>query len=388
MEQEHPKQEDKPKAATKHRILIVDDEEENLDLLSSTLRRGNVIFKAGTGEEALEVLKKESVHLVITDHKMPGMTGTDLLSILQEEYPEVGRVLITGYGDMNVAMDAINKGKVHRFVSKPWDPATVKKMVEQELERYRLVIGNKELTEDLIAANVELKETNKQLQEQKVEMEKLAEEYRRQRELAIEMSEKFAKANLELIKMQEEIKLKNVKLESANKKLEQLSITDGLTGFYNHRHMQTIMENEIGRARRYNLSLSVMMIDLDHFKQVNDTHGHLFGDSVLRRATEIIRRNIRETDFPTRYGGDEFLILLPHTGIDRAKFLAKRIFADLKSHPFLPPNGEKFYQTVSIGIAYYPYQQVEDPESLIKLVDEALYQAKEQGRDQIVVIPS
>ena len=372
----------------RHRILIVDDEEENLDLLSSALRRGNIILKARSGEEALEIVRQDEVNLVITDHKMPGITGTELLSVLQRDFPDIGRVLITGYGDINVAMDAINKGQVHRFATKPWDAATVKNMVAQELARYDLIIYNKRLTQDLIVKNEELRKLNEDLATQKAETEKVAEEHRRQRELAIEMSEKFAKANLELIKAQEEIKLKNTKLEAVNKKLEQLSITDGLTGFFNHRHMKQILENEIGRARRYNLSLSVLMVDLDHFKNINDTYGHLFGDAVLRRSAEIIRRNIRETDFATRYGGDEFLIILPHTGLDRAKFLAKRIHADLKAHPFLPPSGEKIHQSASIGIGYYPHAQVEDCESLIKLVDEALYMAKEQGRDRIVVTPN
>lgn len=372
----------------RHRILIVDDEEENLDLLSSALRRGNVVLRARSGEEAMQTIAVEEVHLVITDQKMPGITGIELLSFLQRDYPDIGRILVTGYGDMTVAVDAINKGQVHRFATKPWDPTTIKNMVTQELARYDLVIGNKRMTQDLIAKNEELHRLNDEIREQKNETEKVAEEYRRQRELAIEMSEKFAKANLELIKAQEEIKLKNTKLEAVNKKLEQLSITDGLTGFFNHRHMKQILENEIGRAKRYNLSLSVLMVDLDRFKEVNDTHGHLFGDTVLRRSAEIIRRNIRETDFPTRYGGDEFLIILPHTGLDRAKFLAKRIHSDLRGHPFLPPNGEKFHQSASIGIGYYPHAQIEDPEGLIKVVDEALYSAKEQGRDRIVVAAS
>ena len=376
------------KYLTKHNILIADDEEENLDLLASTLRRGNQIFKALSGEEALKIMEREPIHLVITDQRMPGMQGTDLLGILSEKYPNVGRILITGYGDISVAVDAINKGQVHHYFSKPWDPASVKQIVNRELDRFDLVYGNKLLTEDLIAKNEELRRANELLIQQKAEIEKLAEGYRRQHELALELSDKYSKANLELLRAQEEIKLKNVKLESANKKLEQLSITDGMTGFFNYRHMHKILDNEIGRAKRYNLQLSVVMIDLDHFKQVNDNFGHLFGDSVLRRSTEIIRRNIRETDFPTRYGGDEFLIILPHTGIDRAKFLAKRIHADMRSHPFMPPDGNRFFQTVSLGIAYFPNPRVEDRDSLIKLADEALYMAKQQGRDRIVIVPS
>jgi diguanylate cyclase (GGDEF)-like protein len=149
--------------------------------------------------------------------------------------------------------------------------------------------------------------------------------------------------------------------------------------------MFRLLDGEIGRARRYSLFLSVMMIDLDRFKEINDTHGHLFGDTVLRTAADLIRRNIRETDYPTRYGGDEFLVILPHTGIDRASFLARRIHADLRDHIFQAPNGEQVRQTASIGIAYFPHPQVESREALINLVDGAMYQAKEQGRDRIVV---
>lgn len=369
----------------KHRLLIVDDEEGNLDLLASALRRGNIIFKAQSGEEALRILEKDEIHLVITDQRMPGISGTDLLAMMQAKNPNIGRILVTGFTDLDVVIEAINKGKVHRFISKPWDPKDVKQLVSEELERYDLVTGNERLTRDLIAKNTELEVVNQELAQQKEEFKKLAQQYRQQRELAIEMSEKFARANLDLIKAQEENRQNYLKLERANKQLGQLSVTDGLTSFFNHRHMNELLEGEIGRARRYNLFLSVMMIDLDRFKTINDTHGHLFGDTVLRMAAELIRHNIRETDYPTRYGGDEFLIILPHTGIDRATFLAKRIQADLRNHLFHAPNGDKIRQTVSIGIAYFPHQKAKGREDLISLVDEALYEAKESGRDRIVI---
>ncbi len=383
--QQPTRKDDRPGA---HRILIVDDEVENLDLLGAALRRGNKVFKASSAEVALKIMAVEEVHLVITDQRMPGMSGTELLAVLQEKYPQVGRVLLTGFGDMDVAVDAINKGKVHRFASKPWDPTDIRHMVDEELERYDLVVGNERLTKDLLVKNAELLAMNERLEEQKTAIEKLAEEYRQQRKLAVEMSEKFARANLDLIKAQEEIKLKNQKLESINRQLEQLSVTDGLTNFYNHRHMLRILDNEIGRARRYNLYLSLMMIDLDRFKEVNDTYGHLFGDAVLRIAADIIRRSIRETDSPTRYGGDEFLVILPHTGIDRATFLAKRIHADLKGHVFHAPGGEVVRQTASIGIAYFPHPKADNRDALINLVDGAMYEAKQHGRDRIIVVPA
>ncbi|MBZ0273231.1 diguanylate cyclase [bacterium] len=368
-----------------HRILLVDDETENLDLLASTLRRGNVLFKAGSGEEALRIVERERVHMVITDQRMPGITGTELLEILRRRDEHVIRVLITGYADMKVAVDAINRGGVHRYVSKPWDPAELRSIVASELARYDLEERAKRLTDELIDKNSELEELNRRLKEQKAEVERLALEYKEQKEIAINMGERLANTNAELLGAQEEIKQKNVKLEAANKKLERLSITDGLTGFYNKRHMHQLLESEMGRAKRYELNLSILMVDLDTFKQVNDTHGHLFGDAVLRRVTESIRRNIRETDWPTRYGGDEFVIILPHTGIDRALYLARRIHADIRSLQLATPTEEIVTPTVSIGIAHFTHETALDRDGLISLADKALYQAKQEGRNRIVV---
>jgi len=375
--------EEKPR---KHRILIVDDEQENLDLLESTLRRGNLLFKAATGEEAKEILGREKIHMVITDQRMPGISGTQLLEFLKETDEKAVRILITGYADMSVAVDAINKGGINRYISKPWDPSELRKIVAMEFERYDLEENNERLTAELLEKNEELEGANRQLEGQKDRIERLAMEYKEQKELAEGMSEKLSKSNLQLMKAQEEIKLKNVKLEGANKKLELLSITDALTGFYNKRYLNRILESELGRAKRYDLNLSLMMIDLDYFKEVNDTHGHPFGDVMLRNVTETIRRNIRETDWPTRYGGDEFVVILPHTGMDRAYYLAKRIHADVRALRMAAPNGDVVKQTVSIGIAFYPHPLASSKEEMISLSDRALYKAKEQGRDCIVVL--
>lgn len=368
-----------------HHILIVDDEPENLDLLASTLRRGNRIFKAHSGDEALAILEAEDIHMVITDQRMPGISGTQILQHLREKYEHIIRILITGYADMKVAVDAINKGQVQRYITKPWDPGDLKSAVAYELKRFDLQESNKRLTRELLRKNEELEAMNAELQRQKDEIERLAMEYKEQKEIAIEMSDKLARSNLELLKAQEEIKLKNVKLEAANKKLERLSITDPLTGFFNKRHLFQILEGEIGRAKRYDLNLSILMIDMDNFKSVNDTWGHPFGDLVIKRVTEKIRRNIRETDYPTRYGGDEFIVILPHTGIERAMYMAKRMHSDIRVSHLTSPDGALVTPQVSIGVAYYPHPKISNKEQMISIADEALYKAKEQGRNCIIV---
>ncbi len=369
----------------KHRILIVDDEEENLDLLASTLHRGNIILKAGSAEEAMGVLRNEEVHMIISDQKMPGLSGTELLEICKAQYEHIIRILITGYADMKVAVDAINKGEVHRYISKPFDPSELRIIVATELRRFDLQERNKKLTQELIVKNQELEQMNVELKQQKAEIERLAMEYKEQKELAEKMSEKLAESNTELIGAQKEIKRKNVKLETVNKKLERLSITDGLTGFYNMRYMHQLLDSEMGRAKRYDLHLSLLMVDLDYFKEINDTYGHPFGDKVLKQVTEKIRRNIRETDWPTRYGGDEFVVILPHTGKDRAVYMAKRIHADIRATKLLADDGSTVQPSVSIGIAYYPHEKVASKKGIIEIVDKALYKAKQLGRNRIEI---
>ncbi|MDP8257777.1 MAG: diguanylate cyclase [Candidatus Alcyoniella australis] len=366
----------------RHTILIVDDEQENLDLLEATLRRDNKILKARNAEEALLHLDSDEIHMIITDQRMPGMQGTELLARTTEAYPDMIRMLITGYDDARTAIDAINQGRVHRYASKPWDPREIKKVVELELERYDLKMRNIMLTDDLLRINKELVEKNDEIEAQRAKLEKMAEEFRRQKDIAVEMSEKFAQANLELLRAQEEIRQKNLKLEAANKKLQHLSITDGLTGFYNHRHMQTLLEAEIGRAKRYDLKMSLLMLDLDKFKDINDNYGHLFGDAVLKRVADIIRSNIRETDLPSRYGGDEFLMILPHTGLKRAQQMAQRIHADIRGYSFVSSKGSANV-TVSVGISGYPNPEVWTKDDLIRMADSAMYEAKNSGRDRI-----
>jgi diguanylate cyclase (GGDEF)-like protein len=364
-------------------ILIVDDDEEGLDLLAYVLRRDYTIKKATSGEQALEVIADGDIQMVISDHWMTGMSGIDLLQILLEKQPEIVRILISGFKDVRLALEAINKVKVHRYITKPWDPSELRLVVAQEAERYRALHDRSRLMEDLVRKNAELTQANEEIMSQKRQLEELAKEYKEQKEIALGLSEKFAQANLDLLKAQEEVKLKNLKLEAANKKLELLSITDGLTGFYNHRHLHQLLESEVGRATRYHLDLTCLMIDLDKFKQINDTFGHPFGDVVLKTVAKIIREDVRDTDFPARYGGDEFLVILPHTDLEQAVALAERIKADIISHPFVAPGGQDVVQTVSIGVANFAETRAKSKDELIRFVDDSLYRAKQKGRNRI-----
>ncbi len=366
-------------------ILIIDDDPEILDLITMVLRREYNVIKASSGNEALEIIKKDTPALVITDQWMGDVTGIEVLGYLHENHPEVGRVLITGFPDLQVVKDAINKGHVHRFITKPWEMDEMRSIVAEEVRRHSALVEHQRLLDDLVKKNEELTLANEEIMAQKRRLEELNQEYKEQSQIAIELSEKFAQAHLELLEAQEEIQKKNKQLEKANRELEKLSVTDGLTGFYNFRHLAVLLEREIGRASRYNLQMTCMMVDLDDFKKVNDTYGHLFGDEVLRTVSGIILQNIRETDLPARYGGDEYFVILPHTDLEQARALAQRIFDDIQDYVYQPRTGLHFQQQVSIGLASFEADKIATREQMVERVDSALYQAKRTGRNTIVV---
>jgi len=162
------------------------------------------------------------------------------------------------------------------------------------------------------------------------------------------------------------------------KKSQHLSITDGLTGVFNHRYFQEQLETELSRAQRYDLNFSLMIVDLDNFKDINDTYGHLIGDEVLRKVSFFIKKTVRETDSVARYGGDEFVILLPETPKKGAMIVGERIrkgISEIKVSGSVSVN-------VSLGLAGYPDDAVYS-EDLVKKADKALYRAKEGGRNKI-----
>ena len=161
--------------------------------------------------------------------------------------------------------------------------------------------------------------------------------------------------------------------------LERLSVTDGLTGLYNRRHLMGTLANEVQRSRRLRRAFSVLLADVDHFKQYNDTHGHLGGDAVLVKIAEILRQTTRGVDSVARYGGEEFLVMLIEAPIATAAAVGERLRARVAGEEF---GGGRV--TVSVGAAEYPTHG-ETPEELIASADAAMYQAKGEGRNRVVV---
>ena len=165
-------------------------------------------------------------------------------------------------------------------------------------------------------------------------------------------------------------------------KLEQSLITDELTGIYNKRFLKEALYREVQRAKRYGLELSVLFLDIDDFKRCNETHGHPFGDKVLKKTADIIRAGLREVDYPCRFGGDEFTIILPETRGSRAMIAAERLRKNIAKANFL--KRENYHLTVSGGVASFGIDG-NTPEELIENADLALLRAKNDGKNRVYI---
>lgn len=166
--------------------------------------------------------------------------------------------------------------------------------------------------------------------------------------------------------------------------MKELARTDGLTGLYNYRYFHECLEDEIHRAKRYQRTLSLIMLDVDNFKRFNDTYGHPIGDTILKKIATIIKESIRDVDLASRYGGEEFMVMLPETDTVRALPLAERIRREIEKRT-LGSLGIKSKESahVSLGVACFPWD-AQDKDDLIQRADEAMYTAKAQGKNRVV----
>ncbi len=199
------------------------------------------------------------------------------------------------------------------------------------------------------------------------------------------MSDQIARYTRQL---EDEIRARTRELEEANRQLEALAITDALTGMFNRRYFEEALDKELRRCQRVDSPLSLLMMDVDHFKLYNDRHGHQAGDDLLRRLAKIVQRRVRETDMACRYGGEEFTIILPGTTTPDALVVASQLRQMVEEHPFAfaetQPSGKV---TVSIGVATFP-DHAEDKAGLISCADKAMYLVKQGGRNGVRAAPS
>jgi len=186
----------------------------------------------------------------------------------------------------------------------------------------------------------------------------------------------------ERVRAEKALEAANIELQSALALQEQLAHTDALTGINNRRHLYELAEHEFEIAVRYQQPLSVLMFDIDHFKEVNDTYGHMVGDQILQLVTQVAKEELRSADVIGRYGGEEFVIILPMTSAQQAYPLAERIRMRAAEVRMPTEKGEASV-TLSIGIVETPSgMQMRSIETLIRRADEAMYAAKQDGRNQ------
>ncbi len=326
------------------RILLVDDEPENLRALERTLRRHFDVIATETPDEALKALGSEDFAVVVSDQRMPGMLGTDLLARVAKEKPYTSRIILTAFTETAEILDAINRAEIYRYITKPWDNQDLVNTVQQAAERNRLLTEN----QGLIAA---LEEKNKELRQLNQSLESVVEK-------------------------------RTAELRQINERLNELAMTDPLTRVLNRRAFFQRFQDEIDRSKRYKHHIVVVMVDVDHFKKFNDMEGHVYGDQALKKIAQLFTSNLRKTDLLARYGGEEFVLMLPETKVQGGMEKCDRLRVAIESTTFTG-KAQEAYLTVSMGVAMYP-EDGETPENLIKAADQALYQAKESGRNRVV----
>ena len=310
------------------RILVADDDESLRSVLKQVLSMdGYDVTLTASGEEALAAFNKEPYSLIITDIRMGNMSGIELLQEVKRLRPDTQVVIITSNATLDTAITAIQAG-AYDYITKPFDDiALISSVAHRAAEKIRLNEENKSLLEKL--------------------------------------------------------KRKNEELELVNMTLKELTIRDGLTGLYNHRHFQETLAVEIVRSKRYEKLFPWFFWMWISLRKYNDTHGHLHGDAILVALSRLLIAGLRKSDFAVRYGGEEFVLLLPETSKENAFALAGTIREKIASHPFpgreTQPQGKV---TVSMGIAAFP-EDGSDSSTLLHRADEALYQAKNGGRNRV-----
>jgi diguanylate cyclase (GGDEF)-like protein len=247
-------------------------------------------------------------------------------------------------------------------------------LVEQNVQRMVEICSQFQIHSDGIKPLAALlQEANEGLSNLNLSYEKLLEEYRKEKQQAEALARELARAN--------------EKLNEANHKLNELARHDPLTGLPNRRYLFEFLGQELGRARRYGEPLSVMILDIDHFKRVNDTHGHQIGDLVLEAMAETLMRHKRDADLIARYGGEEFVMVMPKTGAEGAAALAERLRRGAEELA-IPLEEQAIGVTVSIGTATSGPEGGElAADRLIGIADQALYRAKNEGRNRVVSAP-
>jgi diguanylate cyclase (GGDEF)-like protein len=310
------------------KVLIVDDDPDTRELLRRVCLDLNAAVDEATDiAGAIDALRHGRPDLVLLDMVLPDAEGLELLSTLRAEpgSEHLPVIVVSARHDTRSKVEALEAG-AHDYLAKPFD-------LQEMLAR----IG----------------------------------------------------AQLRIRRGWEELERRNLELRVANERLEELASTDELTGLQNARSFHERLREEFLRAERYLTPLSLVMTDLDGFKEVNDKHGHGAGDRIIAQVAQRLRAQARATDIVSRYGGDEFAFLLPHTEVHEAEKFARRLCTKVDTAPLRLPMGGVVPTSLSCGVAAWPASAgIGVARELFLTADRALYEAKRSGRGGVAVAPA
>lgn len=311
-----------PSQQEKKRLLVVDDHEDNVEVLKARLEaRGYEVKGANDGQAALDTIDHWVPDLVLLDVMMPKVDGLEVVRRIK-------------------ANDAL-----------PFIPVIMQTALDST---ERMVAGFEAGADDYVTKPINFAEL-----------------------------EARVKSLLRIKALQEALAEREKELSEMNDKLLHMSLTDGLTGIDNRRALEQRLHDMFEHSYRLHEPISCVMCDIDHFKKVNDTYGHQVGDEVLKQFAAILKKEAREIDRVGRYGGEEFLLLLPGTVLDSAVTFAERLRQRVEEHTFSYEGGA-LQRTMSCGVAAWPHPRVADAEAMLRAADDALYVAKEVGRNRVV----
>lgn len=308
-------------------VVVAEDDRSYLHRLTGILRRsGYTPHAARNGEEAWQLLMETKAQLLVTDWTMPGMSGVDLCrKVKHTDLPYyVYSIVLTSRREEQEIVEGFSSG-ADDYLTKPVNSAELKARI---------------------------------------------------------------KVGARIVHLEQELREAKDEAQVLVKRLEVMVSTDDLTGVSNRRALLARLTEELSQARRTGHDLSVAMIDIDHFKRLNDTHGHAAGDLVLREVVNRVLGAKREYDIVGRLGGEEFVVILPELSLADALPVAERLRAQVADTPFILSNGTHLNATFSVGVACAPQGRIESIDALLAASDRALYRAKEHGRNRVEMEPS
>ncbi|MFA6134516.1 MAG: diguanylate cyclase [Phycisphaerae bacterium] len=320
------------------KILLVEDDPDQRLLICEALSvyygdpECRDIVGVATAAECLE-MKIESFDILLLDYHLPDMSGLTLLEKVLER-ADVPIIFVTRENDCVIAADAIHRGAMDYMVKLGDYLFGIPVLVDKNIRLHRIKKDNERLSRELQA-------------------------------------------------MLSELRVKNIQLEESLEKVKTMAVTDHLTGVANRRHFAEELERSFAEASRYGFDLTCCMCDLDDYKQINDSLGHQMGDRVLVITADVIRSSLRSSDLAARYGGDEFVLLLPHTSVDRGLAVGERIRQQLALESGKAAGLEQPV-TLSVGVASLHADHPTSADALLALADRALYAAKESADSPIV----